>query len=67
MAGVCTDVASLVVAMDGEIETHQLGEVRLIVVAEHRSKVGGPVLIRIDAANLSVPVEVTVDGSGQWR
>ena len=67
MAGVCADVASLVVAVDGEVETHQLGEVRLIVVAEHRSKVSGPVLVRIDAANLSVPVEITIDGSGQRR
>ena len=63
MAGVGADVPSLVVRVDGEIEPHQFREI--IVVAQHRGEVGGPVLVRIDAANLSVAVEIAVDGSSE--
>ena len=63
MAGVGADVPSLVVRMDGEIEPHQFREV--VLVAQHGGEVGGPVLVRVDAANLSVAVEIAVDGSGK--
>ena len=62
MTGVSADVASLVVAVNGEVKTHELSEVRLVVVAKHRGEVGRPVLVWIDAANLPVTVEVAVDG-----
>ena len=65
MAGVCADVATLVVSVDGQVQPHQLCEVRLVIVAKHRGEVGRPILIRVNAANLSVTVEVPVDGSGQ--
>ena len=61
----CTDVASLVVAVDGQVESHEFGEVRLVIVAEHGREVGRPVLVRINAANLPITVEVAVNGSSQ--
>ncbi len=51
MAGVCTDVPPLVVSMDGEVETHQLREGG-VLIPQHGSEVGGPVLGRVDATNL---------------
>ena len=51
MACVSADVASLVVRVDGEIETHQLREGG-VVVAKHVREVCRPVLARINAANL---------------
>ena len=51
MACVSADVASLVVCVDGQIETHQLREGG-VVVAEHVHEVCRPVLARINAANL---------------
>ena len=46
-----TDVPSLVVSMDGEVQPHQLCELR-VLVAQHGGEVGGPILLRVYAANL---------------
>ena len=46
-----THIATLVVSVDGQIETHQLGEVR-VVVTKHGREVSRPVLIRVNATNL---------------
>lgn len=51
MAGVSADISSLVVGVDGEVEPHQLRELG-VVVTQHGSEVGRPVLIRVYAANL---------------
>ena len=60
MACVSADVASLMVRVDGQIETHQLREGG-VVIAEHVREVCRPVLARINAANL----EKEREGCGQ--
>ena len=65
MAGVCTDVASLMICMDGQIEPHELRETRIVVVTQHGREVSGPVFVWVNAADLSVAIEVAVDGSCQ--
>lgn len=54
--------------MNGEIKTHQLGEL-LIVIAQHASEVGRPIEFWVNGSNaLSVTVSVTVDGgSDNWK
>ena len=60
-------VASLVVAVDGEVETEHVYEVCL-VISQHGCKVGGPVPGRVDGLHLSVAVQVTVDyGRNSWQ
>lgn len=54
--------------MDGEIKTHQLGEL-FVVIAQHASEVGGPIEFWVDGSDaLSVTVSVAVDGGGDdWE
>ena len=67
MTGVGTDVAPLVVAVDGQVEPHKLSEVRVVVIAEHGGEVSGPVLVRVNAADFSITIEVAVDDGSQRR
>lgn len=47
--------------MDGEVEPHELGELR-VVVAEHGAVVGGPVFVVVDGADaFAVAVRIAVD------
>lgn len=54
--------------MDGEVQPHQLRELR-VVEAEHGGVVGGPVLVLIDSADaLAVAERVPVDrGRDHWQ
>ncbi len=61
-----TDVATLVVTVNGQAEPHQLGELRLLI-SEHGGEVSRPVLVRVggahcrpdpDPVTLQVPVPV---------
>ena len=54
-------VATLVIGVDGEVETHQLDELR-VVVAQHRREVVRPVLAGVDGADaLAALVQVSGD------
>ena len=63
MARVCGDVAALVVRVDGQIESEQLVELR-IVVAEHVGEVRAPVEFGVDRSDIAVLVGVAVDDGG---
>jgi len=66
--GVCTDVAALVVGVDGEVKSHELSEL-LVIVSDHIGEVLGPISIWVDNAQAgAVSVEVVVDlGSNGWQ
>ena len=61
---VCADVATLVVGVDGEVETHQLNEVLVVSEAELVGQVVGVVLVLLDGGNAAILVDVAVDLGG---
>ena len=68
VSGVGADVATLVVGVDGEVESHQLNEGLVLAEAELVGEVEGVVLVLLDWGNLSVLVDVLVDSGGDgWE
>lgn len=61
VGGVCADVATLVVRVDGKVETHQLDKVGVVGEAELVGQVETVVLVLLDGGNLAVLVDVAVD------
>ena len=67
MSGVCTDVATFMVAMNHKVEAHEFHEGG-VVKAEHRRQVGGPVLVRVDGGHIAILENVSVDVGGYgWQ
>lgn len=64
VSGVGRDVATLVVSVDGQVETHQLNEVSVVAEAELVGEVEGVVLVLLDGSDLSALEDVLVDASG---
>lgn len=68
VSGVGADVATLVVGVDGEVESHQLNEGLVVAEAELVGKVEGVILVLLDWGNLSILVDVLVDSSSDgWE
>lgn len=64
---VCRNIATFVITVNGQIETHQLGEL-LVVEAQHACVVGRPIQFGVDGStHFSALVRVTVDGGGNDR
>ena len=61
VGGVGTDVATLVIGVDGEVEAHQLNEVLVLGESELVGQVEGVVLVLLDGSDLAVLVDVAVD------
>ena len=64
VGGVGRDVATLVVSVDGQVETHELNEVLVLSEAELVGKVVGVVLVLLGGRDLAVLVDVAVDAGG---
>ena len=64
VSGVGTDVAALVVSVDGEVQAHQLNKVLVLGETELVGQVEGIVLVLLDRSNLAVLVDVAVDLGG---
>lgn len=62
--GVGRDVSTLVVRVNGHVETHQLDESGVISVTEHVGQVPRVILGRVDGGNLAVSVDVLEDSTG---
>lgn len=68
VSGVGADVATLVVGVDREVESHQLNEGLVIAETELVGEVEGVILVLLDWGNLSILVDVLVDsGSDGWE
>lgn len=61
VGSVSADVTTLVVGVDGQVETHQLNEVAVAAEAKLVGQVEGVVLVLLDRSNLAVLEDVTVD------
>lgn len=61
VGGVSTDVSTLVVGVDSEVQAHQLNEVLVVSKAELVGQVVGVVLVLLDRSNLAVLENVTVN------
>lgn len=61
VSGVGADVATLVVGVDGEVETHELNEVSVVAEAELVGEVEGVVLVLLDGSDLAALEDVLVD------
>jgi hypothetical protein len=61
VSGVGADVATLVVGVDGQVETHQLNEVLVLAEAELVGKVERVVLVLLDGSDLAALEDVLVD------
>ncbi len=64
MGGVGADVSTLVVSVDGEVQTHQLNEVLVLGETELVGQVESIVLVFLDGSNLAVLVDIAVDLGG---
>ena len=64
VGGVSANVTTLVVGVDGEVETHELNEVAVAAEAELVGQVEGVVLVLLDGSNLAVLEDVAVDLGG---
>lgn len=66
VGGVGTDITSLVIAVNNQVQAHKLVEL-WVVESKHSGEVDGPV-VGVGAGELSVLVDVTVDsGSEFWE
>lgn len=61
VGGVGRNVATLVVGVDGQVETHQLNKVGVVAEAELVGKVEGVILVLLDGGNLAALEDVLVD------
>lgn len=61
VGGVSTDISTLVVGVDGQVETHQLNEVVVVAEAKLVGQVEGVVLVLLDGGNLAVLEHIAVD------
>jgi hypothetical protein len=64
VGSVSTDVTTLVVGVDGQVEAHQLNKVLVIGEAELVGQVVGVVLVLLDRSNLAVLEDIAVDAGG---
>lgn len=68
VSGVGADVTTLMVSVDGEVESHQLNESLVVAEAELVGVVEGVILILLDWGDLAILVDVLVDpGSNGWE
>jgi hypothetical protein len=65
VSGVGTDVATLVISVDSEVQAHQLNEVLVLGETELVGQVERVVLVLLDRSDLAVLVDVAVDLSGE--
>lgn len=61
VSGVGRDVTTLVIGVDGEVETHELNEVGVVGEAKLVGKVEGVILVLLDGSDLSALEDVLVD------
>lgn len=61
VSGVGADVSTLVVGVDGEVQTHQLNKVSVVAETELVSEVEGVILVLLDGSNLATLEDVLVD------
>jgi hypothetical protein len=52
------DVTTLVIGVDGEVETHQLDKVLVLTVAQEGGQVLGPVGVGVDGSDLALAVDL---------
>lgn len=64
VGGVGRDVTTLVVSVDGEVETEQLDEVGVAAEAELVGEVEGVILVLLNSGDLAALEDVLVDASG---
>lgn len=64
VGGVGTDVATLVIGVDGQIQTHQLNKVLVAAEAKLVGQVEGVVLVLLDGGHLAILEDVAVDLGG---
>lgn len=68
VGGVGADVSTLVVRVDGEIQTHQFDKVFVGAVAELVGQVEAVILILLDWSNLAILEDISVDlGGDGWE
>lgn len=54
--------------MNGEIKTHEFGELLIVAISQHASEVGRPIELWVDGADaLTVAISVAIDGGGDNR
>jgi hypothetical protein len=64
VGGVGADVTTLVVGVDGQVQTHELNEVLVATEAKLVGQVEGVILVLLDRGDLAIFEDVAVDASG---
>lgn len=67
VSGVGADVATLVVGVNGQVETHQLNKVLVVTESELVGQVEGIVLVLLDSGDLAILEDVAVDAGSNGR
>lgn len=68
VSGVGGNVSSLVVGVDGEVESHELNESLVVAETELVGEVEGVILVLLDSGDLTILVDVLVNAGGNgWE
>lgn len=58
------DVTTLVIRVDGDVQSHQLDKLLVVAETEQGSQVGRVVLVGVNGGHLAVTVDISEDSSG---
>lgn len=61
------DVTTLVVGVDGDVQSQEVHELSVLTVTEESSQVGGVVGVGVDSGDLAVTEDVSEDSTGNGR
>jgi hypothetical protein len=64
LASMCGNVATLVITVDGDVETEELGECLVVTEAKKSRQIGRVVLVGIDGRKLAFAEDITVNSTG---
>lgn len=68
VSSVSRNVTTLVISMDGEIQSHQFNEILVLAKSELVGEVEGVILVLLDSSDLAALEDVLVDSSGDsWE
>ncbi len=68
VGGVGGNVATLVVGVDGEVESHELNEGLVVTETELVGEIEGVILVLLDSGDLTILVDVLVNAGGDgWK
>lgn len=67
MSSVGRNVSTLVVGVNGNVQSHQVDELLILSVSEQSSQVGRVILVGVDSGEFTIAVDVSEDSTSDSR